>query len=167
MTRRDPEGFSQVRWNQWKLQVDVYNNLVLPNTPVCFGTRAWPQQKPSLPQVNTQAFFLFVSMPLPRLGLGHFSKGKDNVTSTVKPRNHSTQISCIWQSKNWYWYRWPPKLNNGSSNNSSPWKPDSLPLARPLYFQGLENQLDPWDYPGARKCDASSRWTGSEHSVNL
>lgn len=34
-------------------------------------------------------------------------------------------------------------------------------------FQGLENQLDPWDYPGARKCDASSRWTGSEHSVNL
>lgn len=134
VTLRDPEGISQVRWNQWKLQVRLYSNLVpLPNTPVCFGTRARPLQKSSLPQISTQAsqvffFFTFVSLSWFYIdySLDFFPSEK---TISVMPGNHDIQISCIWHSKFWYWYRWPPKLNNGSSNNGSPWKLNSLPLA--------------------------------------
>lgn len=65
VTLRDPEGISQVRWNQWKLQVRLYSNLVpLPNTPVCFGTRARPLQKSSLPQISTQASQVFFFLRL-------------------------------------------------------------------------------------------------------
>lgn len=56
VTLKDPQGISQVGWNQWKPQIKVYSSLpVLPNTPKCFRERARTPQKPSLPRISVQA----------------------------------------------------------------------------------------------------------------
>lgn len=63
------------------------------------------------------------------------------------------------------------QVNNGSSHNKSPLERDQPALGQILHFcfQGLEKKPNctPEITPGARKCDASSRWTGSENPVNL
>lgn len=146
VTLRDP----------WKLQIRRYSDLLpLPNTPLCFGMDI---QKPSV------CFFVF------SLRQKRHNQGQIKTMQHIRnPKRTRDPISCIWHSTFWYWYRWPPKMYNGCSNNRSPLETEQPDLRRALHFcfQGLENQLGPWDYLGARKCDASNRCTATEYSVNL
>lgn len=111
VTRRDPGGISQVRWNQWKLRVRLYSNLVaLPNPPVCSGTRARPLLKPSLPQVWVYLDFYSI-----------FLKRQRYVS--VMPRNPNVQIS------------WFGKVNSDIDTGGLPSRTMAVPITDPRWSE--------------------------------